>query len=346
MLSSNKVSSKRKPLAPQRELRLINIYLEQGHTASKEGEHEIALVLCEEAEASLSKMKKCIKAAEVQDDTDLRCGVACAFFELSKLLKELNQQERAKESSSKAHDWGYYEVMVEKLSISTPPSLETTVSIATQLPSEVSVSIAAQPLCKTTNATQLPLKTTGSTATQQPLETLVSVATQPVLDKLATIDVDKSVDEDVLIQDRASSVIEHKLPEPDERLVSTHQLVYCLGLLKAPPSSSDPHHDSALHWVRSTRGNQDEQERLNTLTTKIVRLYLDDALKDPADIAEVACIGPFLKNSDFRALLEQFIATTQNSKLLNLHTLDGLAKLVQGASEGYLEADDLVKILE
>ncbi|KAG0354683.1 hypothetical protein BGX24_006864, partial [Mortierella sp. AD032] len=69
------------------------------------------------------------------------------------------------------------------------------------------------------------------------------------------------------------------------------------------------------------------------------------ALKDPADISEVACIGPFLNKHNFRALLEQFIVTTQNSNLLNLHTLDGLAKLVQGANEGYLEADDLVRIL-
>ncbi|KAG0350229.1 hypothetical protein BGX24_008197, partial [Mortierella sp. AD032] len=161
-------------------------------------------------------MKKCIKAAEVLDDSDLRHGVACAFFELSKLLEELDQQERAKESGSKAHNWGYSEVYVEKLSISTPPSHETTVSIATQLPSEVSVLIAAQPSCKTSDATQLPLKTTGSTAAQQCHETPISVVTQPVLDK--------SVDGDVLIQGKAPSLIEHKLPEPDERFVSTHQL--------------------------------------------------------------------------------------------------------------------------
>ncbi|KAG0287941.1 hypothetical protein BGZ96_008200 [Linnemannia gamsii] len=338
IMFGNKVSSKRSPLAPQRELRLVNIYLEQGRIASKAGEHQIALVLCEEAEASLSKMKKCVKAAEVGDVTDLRHGVACAFLELSKLLEELNQQERAKESGSKAHDWGYPEVYVEKLSILTPPSHETTVSITTQLPSEVSASIAeqpsrktsyaAQPSLKTTGATQLPLKTTGSTAAQPPLETLVSVLTKPALDKLGP------------------AVIEHKLPEPDERLVSTHQLVYCLGLLKAPPSSDDPHKDSVLHWVKSTRVDLDEQERLNTLTTKIVRLFLGDELKDPSDITEVACICPFLNRNTFRALLELFIDSTEKSNLLNLHALKGLAKLMQGANEGHLEADDLVRILQ
>ena len=212
---SNKVSSKRSPLAPQRELQLINIYLEQGRIASKKGELEIALVLCEEAEASLSKMKKCVKAAEVGDVTDLRHGVACAFFELSKLLKELNQHERAKDSGSKANDWGYGEV--EKLSIQTPPCLETTVSIATQQqPSEVSISVADQPSHKfsyaaqlplsTTDATQMLSKTTGFTEPQPSLETSVSVITQSALDKLVTVDVDRSIDGDFFTQDRRGPV--------------------------------------------------------------------------------------------------------------------------------------------
>ncbi|KAK5796900.1 hypothetical protein F5H01DRAFT_327577 [Linnemannia elongata] len=107
----NKVSSKRSPLPPQMELELANIYLEQGRIVSKEGKHEIALVLCEEAEASLFQMKKGVKAAEaVQDVTDLRHGVARAFVELSKLLDELKKQEKAKESYKKAQEWGYSEV--------------------------------------------------------------------------------------------------------------------------------------------------------------------------------------------------------------------------------------------
>ncbi|KAG0360375.1 hypothetical protein BGX24_005571, partial [Mortierella sp. AD032] len=209
MLSSNKVSSKRKPLAPQSELHLINIYLENGRTTSKEGKHEVALVLCEEAEASLSQMKKCMKTADVQDDKDLCHGVASAFLELSELLEELNQQNRAKESRSKAHAWGHNEV--EILSISTRPSLETGLSFANRLSIGASIPFVAQPSPKTTNISQLPVNTTESTVAQQPLETLVSVLTQPVPNKLAT-------DGDVLIHGRTPSVIEHKLPEPDERL--------------------------------------------------------------------------------------------------------------------------------
>ncbi|KAF9544024.1 hypothetical protein EC957_000293 [Mortierella hygrophila] len=340
----NKVSFKRRPLPPQKELELVNIYLEQGRTVSEEGKHEIALVLCAEAEALLSQLKKGVKAAKaVQDVTDLRHGVACAFLELSKLFHGLKKQERAKESYKKAQEWGYSKV--EKLSISTLPSLETAVSIAIQPPLEASVFIAAQPSLKTTKTTRQPLKTTASTAVQSPLETSDSVATQPALRRSPTIDVDVSVISDFFVQDKNPPVIEYKLPEPDERLVNTHQLIYCLGLLKDPPSSDDLRQNSALSWVQATRNNEDELERLNSLTTNLVRAFIRDELKGPTAIAEVACMAPFLNRDDFRCLLELFIGSIEKSTLLDVHSLKGLAKLVQGANEGYVEAADLVKIL-
>ncbi|KAF9436921.1 hypothetical protein BGZ76_002545 [Entomortierella beljakovae] len=289
-------------------------------------------------------MKKGVKAVEaVEDITDLRRGIACAFVELSKLLYELKKQERAKESYKKAQEWGYSEV--EKLSISTLPSLETAVSIAIQPPLEASVFVATQSSLRTTKTTQQLLKTTASTAVQPPLETPDSIATQPALYKSATIDIDVSDNGDFFVQDKNPPVIEYKLPEPDERLVNTHQLVYCLGLLKAPPSSEDIRQNAAVSWVQATRNNEDELERLNTLTTNLVRAFIRDELKGPAAIAEVACMAPFLNRDDFRCLLELFIGSIENSTLLDIHSLEGLAKLVQGADEGYVEAADLVKIL-
>ena len=155
-----------------------------------------------------------------------------------------------------------------------------------------------------------------------------------------------SVVGDFFAQDKNPPVIEYKLPEPDERLVNTHQLVYCLGLLKTPPSSDDPHQDSALNWVKATQNNEDELERLNTLTTNLVITFSRDELKGPTAIAEVACITPFLNRDDFRHLLGLFIGSIEKSTLLDYNSLEGLAKLVQGANEGYLQAADLVKILE
>ncbi|KAF9096449.1 hypothetical protein BGX27_001128 [Mortierella sp. AM989] len=344
MFSSSKVSSKRKPLAPRNELRLIEIYLEQSRAASKEEEREVALVLCEEAEASLSKMKNCMKAAEVRDDTNLRRGVASAFFELSKLLDELNERARAKEICSKAHDWGYPEI--EKLAVSDSPFLETIGSIANEYSPQVLAATADQPQQQITDETDLPPMTKGSNEDQQRPKSRDSVMNKPAPGTSATKNVDKYIDGDFFAQDRAPPIIESKLPKPDERLDTTHQLVYCLGLLKNPPSSDDPHRDSVLQWVKATLVNEDEQERLNTLTTNLVRVFIRDEIKGPTAIAEVACIAPFLKRADFQSLLELFIGSIEKSTLLNVHSLDGLAKLVHGANDGYLEAADLVKILE
>ncbi|KAI1294317.1 hypothetical protein EDD11_008142, partial [Mortierella claussenii] len=341
----HKVSTKRSPLSPQSELELANIYLAHGRTASKEGKHDIALVLCEEAEASLSQMKKGVKAAEaVQDVTHVQYGVACAFFDLSNLLDKLKKQERAKESYKKAQEWGYMEV--EKLSISSFPSLEATDFVTTKLPLESSISISAQPSLQTANSTLLSLKTTESTAVQSPLLTSVSSTTRPGLDRLATMDVDVSVIGEFFAQDKTPPVIEFKLPEPDERLVNTRQLVYCLGLLKAPPSSENFNQDSVLNWVKATLNNEDEQERLTTMTTNLVRVFIQDELKGPTAIAEVACIAPFLNRDNFRCLLGLFVESIGKSTLLDVNSLGGLAKLVKDANESYLEAADLVKILE
>ncbi|KAF8923146.1 hypothetical protein BGZ47_005022, partial [Haplosporangium gracile] len=187
-------------------------------------------------------------------------------------------------------------------STAVQPSLKTTKT--TQLSLKTTASTAVQPSLKTTKTTQLSLKTTASTAVQPPLETSDSLATQLALCRSATIDIDVSVIGDFFVQDKNPPVIEYKLPEPDERLVNTHQLVYCLGLLKAPPSSEDLRQNSALSWVQATRNNEDEQERLNTLTTNLVRAFIRDELKGPAAIAEVACVAPFLNRDDFRCLLE------------------------------------------
>ncbi|KAF9568868.1 hypothetical protein EC968_002802 [Mortierella alpina] len=327
----NKVSSKRSPLQPQKELELVSIYLEQGRAASKDGKSDIALVLCEEAEASLSKMKKGVRAAEaVQDVTDLRQSIANAFLELSKLLAELQRQEKANENYRRAQEWGYTEE--KKPSISPTP--EAPDSVKTPPHSIASASVADPPSLNPTKDKQLPSKNPIPTVSQQ------------VLNGSATMDVEKFVLGDFFTQDKPPPVIEYKLPEPDERLANTNQLVYCLGLLRAPPSPDDLHQDSALQWVKATRINEDEQERLNTLTTNLVRVFVRDELKGPTAIAEVACIAPFLNMIDFRCLLELFIGSIEKSTLLDIHSLDGLAKLVQGANEGYLEAADLVKILE
>ena len=134
-------------------------------------------------------------------------------------------------------------------------------------------------------------------------------------------------------------------PEPDARLNDTFQLVCCLALLQSsyqPDELIDP---IARNWLRNTKNEPDEQERLKTLATDVIRAFKRDEFKDAKSVTEVVCLAPVLENDDFRYLLKEFYMGI-DSGLLDIHQLEGLAHLVQSASSGCLDSDDLVKILD
>ncbi|KAF9349468.1 hypothetical protein BGX26_012239 [Mortierella sp. AD094] len=136
-----------------------------------------------------------------------------------------------------------------------------------------------------------------------------------------------------------------KLPEADERLADTRQLAYCLGILQASPLPDDALDLPARTWLEVTEKNPDEQERLKTMATDLIRAFTRDELKDTKAIAEVVCLAPVLEEGDFRIVLSQFVNGIEKSILLDVHTLEGLAQLIQSAAPGYIDSDDLVKIL-
>jgi hypothetical protein len=138
-------------------------------------------------------------------------------------------------------------------------------------------------------------------------------------------------------------------PEPDSRLNDTPQLVCCLALLQVshrpdgqPGDILDP---TARNWVHATKNEPDEQERLKTLATDVIRAFKRDEFKDAKSVTEVAYLAPVLENDDFRYLLKEFYMGIDQSGLLDIHQLEGLARLIQGADPGYIDADDLTKVL-
>ncbi|KAF9352069.1 hypothetical protein BGX34_000212, partial [Mortierella sp. NVP85] len=140
--------------------------------------------------------------------------------------------------------------------------------------------------------------------------------------------------------------IEFKLPEADDRLHNTPQLAYCLGLLQVR-SSTDEHLDPAVRkWLQTIEKDADEQERLHTMATEVIRVFKRDEIKDAKVVAEVVSLAPVLNKDEFQYLLREFYNGIDQSGLLDFHQLEGLAQLIQGAHTGYLSADDLVKILE
>jgi len=137
-----------------------------------------------------------------------------------------------------------------------------------------------------------------------------------------------------------------KLPEPDERLNNTPQLVCCLGLLKVAHSPGIKFEPTALEWMQAVEKDTEEQERLHGIAIDVIRAFKREEIKDAKVIAEVACLAPVLDREMFHDLLRELYSGIDASRLLNFQQLEGLAQLIQGADQGHLDADDLIKILE
>ncbi|KAF9343418.1 hypothetical protein BGX34_006791, partial [Mortierella sp. NVP85] len=136
-----------------------------------------------------------------------------------------------------------------------------------------------------------------------------------------------------------------KLPEPDERLINTPQLACCLALLKDSQQLEEILEPSARSWLQVAENDRDEHERLKVLAVDVIRTFKKEEIKDAKAVAEVVSLAPVLERDIFRDLLRSFYVDIDHSGLLDIHQLQGLALLVQGADTGYLDSDDLVKIL-
>ncbi|KAG0316229.1 hypothetical protein BGZ99_007002 [Dissophora globulifera] len=299
-------SSSHGTLSPQQTLELANLHLED---ARKTKDPEIALVLCNDAEAALSRIKKAAKKTlktplSVEDQT-LRHRVATAYLEHGNLLEGLNHIEMARVSYEKA----------EKLGL---------VLRTNQSPSDSSQLVNSK-------------ETNLHPATHHPPSPLSPIGSQ--VRDLAHIP------PTIFTQDVTLPVAKYPLPKAGARLESTPQLTYCLSLLPTSPLPVKLLDEAERTWSRAKAGDEDEQKRLRAMATDLTKAFINDVLKSPATVAEVLCLAPALDQEHFRRLLMTFIDGINQATLLELHLLAGLAQLMQCASPDYLDADDLVKIL-
>ncbi|KAF9338779.1 hypothetical protein BGZ91_007928, partial [Linnemannia elongata] len=170
--------------------------------------------------------------------------------------------------------------------------------------------------------------------------------------------------EDIFGEDTPRPTMKTELPQPQQRIEMTHQLVYCnalllrdtLSLSKAAPgedadSSSplvlqEPAFDNAeLDWLETTKKDPMEADHLRWLATRVVEQFVADENKTSTKIAEVIALGRILEKEHYRKLLATFIKEFVDARILDVDILQGLVQLVQDASPGYLVSDDLVKIL-
>ncbi|KAG0009678.1 hypothetical protein BGZ80_002163, partial [Entomortierella chlamydospora] len=141
-------------------------------------------------------------------------------------------------------------------------------------------------------------------------------------------------------------VVKYALPEVNGRFTSTPQLAYCLSLFHPSMALEGGLDQSECDWLKARVIDSDEQKRLQTMATDLVRAFVDEGLKKPGVVAEIVSLVAVLGQDDFRRLLQTFVDGLNQSVLLDVHLLEGLAQLIRNAPQGYIDADDLVKILK
>ncbi|KAK3807666.1 MAG: WD40-repeat-containing domain protein [Benniella sp.] len=243
----------------------------------------------------------------------MREGIAHAYISLGQVLNSRGHESEAKASYKKAEKWGGkvpgHEPSAGFLDPkNNPPSVDSNVDPTVDTP---------------------------------------PVKTQPTLSlkKVAKTNDNVTIPAHIFAENVPPPTVAIKLPEIDGRLSSTTVLACCLSLLNTSHSLDDVLEPAARTWKQAVEKDDDEHERLKILSQDVIRAYKRDEIKDAKVVAEVVTLAPVLEKDMFRDLLKEFYGGIGGSDLLDFHQLDGLAQLIQGADSGYLEADDLVKIL-
>ncbi|KAF9361318.1 hypothetical protein BGX34_007209 [Mortierella sp. NVP85] len=301
------ITSPRGNLSLQQSLDLANIYLE---FASKAQDPDIALTLCHDTEVSLLYAKKAAKHVE---DKTVRHGIATGYIRLGRTLAIRGLLSESQAIYKKAEKLG---VNVQDIGGSAQ-------------------SVDAKGIAPSVKSTVALIDDASSVKTQ-------TTSLQRKSSKINDIAI---IPDNIFTENMRPPTTVMKLPEPDERLVSTPQLAWCLGLLKESREIGDILESVARDWLQAVENDEDEHERLEILAKDVIRKFKEEAIKDGKAVAEVVCLAPVIEKELFKDLLGTFHDRVYQSGLLDIPQLQGIARLIQVADAGYLDADDLVKIL-
>ncbi|KAF9174643.1 hypothetical protein BGX21_011381, partial [Mortierella sp. AD011] len=311
-----------------------------------------ALLYCKHAKVMLRDAEKSYdrKNADHQNQHD---KIAEAYHNHAELLSELGAPDKAKKSYQKAEKFGYMQLTVKQSS--TPQQSIASISSGSSRAPTVGGSTPS-----TSRSGALPARTTINAATFQsdsqaaPIQAstpkeikkdvpdttkkLESEASKT--NQLPVEQVDTMVNVGCFYQRVEPPLPEFSFPEPGARITSTPQLAYCLSILSAKmdPSGGDQEKANAI--------DDDEKARLQGMSTDLIVQFLRDELKKPDVVAEVVSLAAVLSQDDSRSLLQAFVDGINNSVLLEVHLLNGLAQFMMNTPHGNLDTDDLVKILK
>ncbi|MCX8565524.1 MAG: WD40 repeat [Glomeribacter sp. 1016415] len=313
-------SSSRSALSPEQTLDLANSYLE---IARKTADLNIALVLCDDAEASLSQMKRAVRKAQApqtQSDQTLRNKIAQAYFDRGQILDQLEQFDKAQDSYKKAEKWGHAQApaRVNPLpsSASDHSALFSRLSIGeSNSPSLSKAFVSASVLPYVMASADLGLEGRGSERFFAPF-------------------FKKNV---------STPVLEDTLPVTNKPPKNLEQLANGLILLSSQSNPDIEFSEQAQTWLAQI--DPAEAKRLQNLATDVIRVFVKDELKEMS-VAEVVVLAPGLTKELFNALLKRLVNGIERSTLLEADLLDGLAQMIRNAGPEYLDTDDLVKIVK
>ncbi|KAG0231962.1 hypothetical protein BGX31_005319 [Mortierella sp. GBA43] len=149
----------------------------------------------------------------------------------------------------------------------------------------------------------------------------------------------------IFAENKRPPAIEFKLLGCGERLSGTPQLAYYLGLLQAWRSSPDDILDpSSRNWLQAVDKNEDEINRITALGMDVITTFIHEGVSDVKLTTEVLRLASVVDKNLYRHLFGQL--SNEESFVLGSHQLGCLAQLIRSAPMEYLEAADMVKVLE
>ncbi|KAH7034397.1 hypothetical protein BKA57DRAFT_183467 [Linnemannia elongata] len=160
---------------------------------------------------------------------------------------------------------------------------------------------------------------------------------------------------DIFLADAPKPTVKVQTPiHPRAPIESTLQLVFCAKLLledqhrstsRCNPTEVYVLDDAGRHWFNAIQEDPSAQTRIHWLVSRLAREFLKDPSLGPEAIYEVVILGPVLCEVDYRDLLSCFIERFDRSALFNVSLLQGMIQLLQSAPPGFLNDNDLVRIV-
>ncbi|KAF9573079.1 hypothetical protein EC968_009039 [Mortierella alpina] len=269
----------RNSLSPQQYLKLAKSYLASAGNAD---ESTVALVLCEQAELALDRIKRPKSSSASEDDNyrAFRAEVAAAYSEHARFMANEKYLEKEQASRTKSDKW-------RGASSKNEDAIPSQLAVRERMP-------FPDDIFNTDDARPTPAPPT--------------------------------------------------LPEINKTFINTQQLAYWLAFLDTTDTLDERLPETTRKWFQTVKKDPEEHKRLKTLVKDLVRAFHRDELKNADAVAEVTFVAPVLEISEFRSLLKIFVNSLKDSALLEVHSLEGITRLL-GSAPATIEADDLVKTL-